>query len=213
MTEGPRPDAGDVLGLLSLIIGLYAVRHVLITLLVLAVLLGIFWIINGTTELFLALSRRDMAGRGWTGVMGAFSIVAGLIVLADPGISLLTLAIVLGVWLLVFGAMETTLNSSASSAPRAASPSTGTTSSATSISSTTLSMTCCSSARPPRQDYQDGGCVPPPVTGIVGVSRPSRSKQQEAFQWQRSRPAAAGGPPPSSTRPASSRTSTTAWAS
>lgn len=50
-----------------------------------------------------------MAGRGWTGVMGAFRIVAGLIVLADPGISLLTLAIVLGVWLLVSGAMETTL--------------------------------------------------------------------------------------------------------
>ena len=74
-----------------------------------AVLLGIFWIINGTTELFLTLSRRDMAGRGWTGVMGAFSIVAGLMVLADPVISLLTLAIVLGVWLLVFGAMETTL--------------------------------------------------------------------------------------------------------
>jgi uncharacterized membrane protein HdeD (DUF308 family) len=98
-----------VLGLLSLIIGLYAVRHVLITLLVLAVLLGIFWIINGSTELFLVLSRREMAGRGWTGVMGAFSIVAGLIVLADPGISLLTLAIVLGVWLLVSAAMETTL--------------------------------------------------------------------------------------------------------
>jgi uncharacterized membrane protein HdeD (DUF308 family) len=98
-----------VLGLLSLIIGLYAVRHVLISLLLLAVLLGIFWIINGITELFLALSRRDMAGRGWTGLIGAFSIVAGLIVLADPGISLLTLAIVLGVWLLVLGAMEITL--------------------------------------------------------------------------------------------------------
>jgi uncharacterized membrane protein HdeD (DUF308 family) len=108
LAGGPRVLLA-VLGLLSLIIGLYAVRHVLITLLVLAVLLGIFWIINGTTELFLALSRRDMAGRGWTGVMGAFSIVAGLIVLADPSISLLTLAIVLGVWLLVFGAMETTL--------------------------------------------------------------------------------------------------------
>jgi uncharacterized membrane protein HdeD (DUF308 family) len=50
-----------------------------------------------------------MAGRAWTGVVGVLSIVAGLIVLAYPGISLLTLAIVLGVWLLVFGAMETTL--------------------------------------------------------------------------------------------------------
>jgi uncharacterized membrane protein HdeD (DUF308 family) len=98
-----------VLGALSLIIGLYAVRHVLVTLLALGLLLGIFWIINGAAELFMALSHREMAGRGWTGVMGVLSIFAGLIVLANRGISLLTLAIVLGVWLLVFGAMETGL--------------------------------------------------------------------------------------------------------
>ena len=36
-----------VLGIISLILGLYAVRHVLITLLALVLLLGIFWIING----------------------------------------------------------------------------------------------------------------------------------------------------------------------
>ena len=35
-----------VLGVLSLIIGLYAVRHVLVTLLALALLLGIFWIVK-----------------------------------------------------------------------------------------------------------------------------------------------------------------------
>jgi uncharacterized membrane protein HdeD (DUF308 family) len=98
-----------VLGVLSLIIGLYAVRHVLITLLALGLLLGIFWVINGAAELFMALSNREMPGRGWTALMGIFSIFAGLIVLAYPGLSLLTLAIVLGVWLLVFGVMELTL--------------------------------------------------------------------------------------------------------
>src|SRR6202158_6400548 len=36
-----------VLGVLSLIIGLYAVRHVLVTLLALALLLGIFWGAHG----------------------------------------------------------------------------------------------------------------------------------------------------------------------
>src|SRR5580704_16664271 len=105
LTGGTRA----LLGALSLIIGLYAVRHVLVTLLALGLLLGIFWIINGAAELFMALSYREMAGRGWTGVMGVLSIFAGLIVLAYPGISLLTLAIVLGVWLLVFGVMETGL--------------------------------------------------------------------------------------------------------
>jgi uncharacterized membrane protein HdeD (DUF308 family) len=95
-----------VLGLFSLIIGLYAVRHVLITLLALAVLLGIFWIISGTAELFTTLSHRNMRGRGWTAVMGILSVLAGLVVLAYPGISLLTLAIVLSVWLLIFGLMQ-----------------------------------------------------------------------------------------------------------
>jgi uncharacterized membrane protein HdeD (DUF308 family) len=98
-----------LLGVLSLIIGLYAVRHVLITLLALALLLGIFWVVSGTVELFTALSHRGMQGRGWTAFMGILSIVSGIIVLAYPGISLLVLAVVLSVWLLVFGAMQITL--------------------------------------------------------------------------------------------------------
>ena len=98
-----------VLGVLSLIIGLYAVRHVLVTLLALALLLGIFWIVNGSVELFMALSHREMANRGWSAVMGILSIFAGIIVLAYPGISLLVLAVVLSVWLLFYGVMEITL--------------------------------------------------------------------------------------------------------
>ena len=98
-----------VLGVLSLIIGLYAVRHVLVTLLALALLLGIFWIVNGAVELFMALSHREMANRGWSAVMGILSIFAGIIVLAYPGISLLVLAVVLSVWLLFYGIMEIAL--------------------------------------------------------------------------------------------------------
>ncbi|HEY7429684.1 MAG TPA: HdeD family acid-resistance protein [Streptosporangiaceae bacterium] len=92
-----------LLGVLSLIIGLYAVRHVLITLLALALVLGIFWIINGSVELFTALSHREMQSRGWSGFMGALSIVAGIVVLAYPGVTLVTLAVILSVWLIVFG--------------------------------------------------------------------------------------------------------------
>jgi uncharacterized membrane protein HdeD (DUF308 family) len=98
-----------LLGVLSLIIGLYAVRHVYVTLLALALLLGIFWIINGATELFMALSHKEMPERGWTGVLGVLSIIAGIILLAYPGISLVTLAVLLSVWLLVLGIMEISL--------------------------------------------------------------------------------------------------------
>src|SRR3984957_17176484 len=63
-----------VLGVLSLIIGLYAVRHVLVTLLALALLFGIYWIVNGAVELFMGLSARGVPGRGWTVVMGVISM-------------------------------------------------------------------------------------------------------------------------------------------
>jgi uncharacterized membrane protein HdeD (DUF308 family) len=50
-----------------------------------------------------------MGSRGWTALMGLLSIAAGLILLAYPGLSLLTLAILLSIWLLVLGLMEITL--------------------------------------------------------------------------------------------------------
>ncbi len=95
-----------LLGVLSLIIGLYAVRHVLVTLVSLAVLLGIFWIVSGAVELFMALSHKEMSNRGWNAVMAAISVIAGIVVLAYPGISLLVLAVVLSIWLVVFGVMQ-----------------------------------------------------------------------------------------------------------
>jgi uncharacterized membrane protein HdeD (DUF308 family) len=95
-----------LLGVLSFIVGLYALRNVLVTIAALALLLGIFWIVNGAVETFTALSDRGMQGRGWAIFMGLLSIVAGVVVLVYPGISLTTLAIVLGFWLIVFGVME-----------------------------------------------------------------------------------------------------------
>jgi len=98
-----------LLGVLSLIIGLYAVRHIFITLLALALLLGIFWIVSGAVELFMALSHREMPHRGWNAVMGTISVLAGIVLLVYPGISLLVLAVLVSVWLLIFGAMEIAL--------------------------------------------------------------------------------------------------------
>ena len=95
-----------LLGVISIIIGLWAVRHVLLTLLALVVLLGIFWVVNGAIELFTALSHRELPARGWTAAMGVLSVVAGIIVLIYPGETLLVLSVVLGIWLLVYGAME-----------------------------------------------------------------------------------------------------------
>lgn len=95
-----------LLGVLSIIIGLWAVRHAVLTLVALIVFLGIFWVINGLIEIFAALSHRGMPDRGWSVLMGVLSAIAGIIVLAYPGLTLVGLAVILGIWLLVFGILE-----------------------------------------------------------------------------------------------------------
>lgn len=96
-----------LLGVLSVIIGLWAVRHVLLTLLALTVFLGIFWVVNGVIDIFSALVHRTMPARGWALLMGVLSTLAGIIVLAFPSLTLLGLAVILGCWLLIFGILET----------------------------------------------------------------------------------------------------------
>ncbi len=98
-----------LLGILSLVVGLYAVRHVLLTIVALALLLGIFWIVNGVIEIFTALQHREMSGRGWRVFMGILSVIAGVVLLAVPGISLVALVFVVSVWLILFGLMEISL--------------------------------------------------------------------------------------------------------
>jgi uncharacterized membrane protein HdeD (DUF308 family) len=98
-----------LLGVLSLIVGLYAVRHVLLTIVALALLLGIFWVANGVIELFTSISHRAMPGRERRLVMGTLSILVGVILLAIPDISLITLVVLLSVWLILFGMLEISL--------------------------------------------------------------------------------------------------------
>jgi uncharacterized membrane protein HdeD (DUF308 family) len=50
-----------------------------------------------------------MPERGWTVFMGVLSILAGIIVVAYPGLTLLGLAVILGIWLVIFGVMECVL--------------------------------------------------------------------------------------------------------
>lgn len=92
-----------LLAVLSFIVGIYLLRHPFFSVLILAVVLGIFWIMHGFIDLFAAIGYRDLPNRGVTAVLGLLGIVAGVIVLANPGVSLVFLAWVLGIWLVVLG--------------------------------------------------------------------------------------------------------------
>ena len=95
-----------ILGILSLLLGFYAIRHIEITLLALGLLLGIFWLVDGIGLIVSAIEHRGMPGRGLTVLSGVLGVIAGLILLFWPSISLLTLAVLAGIWLIVLGATQ-----------------------------------------------------------------------------------------------------------
>ena len=95
-----------ILGVLSLVLGFYAIRHIEITVLALGLLLGIFWLVDGVSLIISGVEYRGMPSRGWTIFSGILSIIAGLILLVWPAISILTLAILAGIWLIVIGVMQ-----------------------------------------------------------------------------------------------------------
>ncbi|HEY6797100.1 MAG TPA: DUF308 domain-containing protein [Kineosporiaceae bacterium] len=92
-----------LLGLLSFIVGLYALRHLSLTVSVLAVILGIYWIVNGVTQGFMTLAHDEMPDRSQSLGASVVSILAGLVLLIFPEISLTVLVFVLGGWLVIFG--------------------------------------------------------------------------------------------------------------
>ena len=94
-----------VIALLAFIVGIYLLRRPVLSLLVVAVLLGIFWVVHGVIDLFLAIGDSSLSARGVVALAGILSIVAGALVLAFPGISLFLLTLVLGAWLIVYGAI------------------------------------------------------------------------------------------------------------
>jgi uncharacterized membrane protein HdeD (DUF308 family) len=95
-----------VIGLLGLVIGLYALRHVDITVSALAVVLGIYWICDGVIRIFAAVDYPDVAMRTVRIVVGALAIIAGAIVLIWPHPSLLVIAVLIGVWIVMFGIFQ-----------------------------------------------------------------------------------------------------------
>jgi uncharacterized membrane protein HdeD (DUF308 family) len=98
-----------ILGVLSLLLGFYALRHIVITLLSLGLLLGIFWLVDGIGLVVSALEHRGMPGRGFSLLSGVLGIIAGLVLLVWPSISILTLAVLVGIWLLVLGFTQLSL--------------------------------------------------------------------------------------------------------
>ena len=95
-------------GAASLILAVLAFRHFGegYAVLLLAIWIAVGFIFRGMATTVSAISDPTLPGRGWEIFFGIISLIAGIVMLAWPGLSLLTLLTVVGVWLIVIGAFE-----------------------------------------------------------------------------------------------------------
>lgn len=95
-------------GAVSVVLAVLAFRHFGegYALLLLAIWIGIGFIFRGTAVTAGAVSDRGQPGRGWAIFSGVVTVLAGVITLAWPIDSIATLALVVGVWLVVIGLFE-----------------------------------------------------------------------------------------------------------
>ena len=100
-----------ITGALSLILGVLVFRQLGqgnagLAVLLLALWIGIGFIFQGVAATALAISYRDLPGRGWHIFFGVTSVIAGLIVLVWPFGSIVVLALVTGIMLVILGIMQ-----------------------------------------------------------------------------------------------------------
>ena len=95
-------------GLVTIGLGLVLVLWPDETLKVLAVLIGIQFIITGVFRLVLAVASRSLDGgaRAITGLFGALALILGLLCLRSPLQTVLVITMILGVWWLASGLID-----------------------------------------------------------------------------------------------------------
>ena len=97
-----------IMGVLGIVLGLYCLRRIDVTVLILAFLLSVFWIMRGIMDISASAARGAVAGgavagNGWLAVTGVLTLLAGVVVLFWPGITLSILVAFAGAWLLFYG--------------------------------------------------------------------------------------------------------------
>ncbi|MET7696369.1 MULTISPECIES: HdeD family acid-resistance protein [unclassified Streptomyces] len=93
-------------GALSILLGLFCFRGPMQSILLLALWIGIGWLIRGITQTLAAASDRNMPARGWQIFLGILTFVAGIVLIDSPFRSVAVLTLVGGIWLVAVGVVE-----------------------------------------------------------------------------------------------------------
>lgn len=96
-----------LIGIVSFVVGVLLIRHPVAGVTAVALLVGIWLIAIGAVRLVLAFDREEH--RVWYAVVSVIELIAGLAIVSTPGIGIATLAILVGIALIVNGAGLTVL--------------------------------------------------------------------------------------------------------
>lgn len=93
-------------GVLAVLFGLVAVFWPITTVLALAVLWGIWALVDGISSISQAFTPEGKEGRIWLILMGVIALVAAFFAITSPGLAAVALTWVLGIWLIVRAGFE-----------------------------------------------------------------------------------------------------------
>jgi uncharacterized membrane protein HdeD (DUF308 family) len=85
-------------------LGIFALRSAFQAAEILAIFIGIAFLFRGFAALFTGFE--STSSRGWNIFFGIVILIGGIVILVWPGLSLLTLALVAGIWLIILGIYE-----------------------------------------------------------------------------------------------------------
>ena len=97
---------GGIAGVLFFLTGIFLLRHVALTVALIALFAGFAFIIAGIASLAEAFSGRGRLGRIWSAVFGLICVFAGIAAITTPIATLARLAIVLGWAFFAMGVMH-----------------------------------------------------------------------------------------------------------
>jgi uncharacterized membrane protein HdeD (DUF308 family) len=101
-TDTVRRVFAVLLGILALIAGVICLRRPGTSLLAIVLVVGVYLVVSGVIQLVSSISD----DQPWLGVMlGLVNLVVGILILALPGLSLVTFAVLFGISLIVRGAL------------------------------------------------------------------------------------------------------------
>lgn len=92
-----------ILGVAMIVLGVLLIRHLHLSRVLIALLVGLVFIIQGVVDLLIGFSGEARGGRTWPLIMGFVSLAAGIVVIAVPENSVTFLAVLLGIWFVVIG--------------------------------------------------------------------------------------------------------------